>query len=184
MENANLDSVYFIQIPHGDTEKSVSVRARIISEICPAEDFLKTCNVPDKDQFYYIIKVILSRYYGKQVNDEAAIKEVIKNAFAFKASAELKSTKYKLYFNEMDSVKLRDIYTTRVKKRFRIIKKYAKKGPPFPEPLYIQEKLFEDILGYEIDPYNIVMVDGARRILAGCLCKLREIDIVLFARKS
>lgn len=174
----------FYQVPHGDTEKSISVRARILSEICSAEDFLMTSRIPDREQFYYIMKVMLSRYYNINNFNPGLIDELIKNAYAFEACAELKSTRYGLYFDEMDSIKLEDIYTTRVRKRLRSIKKYAKMGPPFPEPLYLQEKLLEDILGYEVDPHNMVMVDGARRILAGCLCRLREMKIILIAGKG
>jgi len=184
MKEQDIEDNYFYQVPHGNTEKNVSVRARIVSEICPVEDYLKTSKIPGKTQFYYIMRVLLSRYYNVKVDDERIIREAIKNAYTFEAIAELKSTRYDLYFDEIDFKRIKDIYSTRVKKRLISIKKYAKIGPPFPEPLYIQEKLLESILGYEVDPHNMVMVDGARRILAGCLCRLREMKIILIARKG
>jgi len=184
MGKTYFDNNYFYQVPHGNTEKSVSVRARIVSEIGPAEDFLEINKTPDKDEFYYILKVILSNYYRIKVYDETIIKNLLKDAYAYEALAELKSSKFGLFFDEIDFKKIKDIYNTGVKKRLKLIKKYSRRGPPFPEPLYIQEKLLESIVDSEFDHQNMVMVDGARRLVAGCLCKLREMKIILIARKG
>jgi len=184
VENTYFYNNYFFQVPHGNTEKSVSVRARIISEIYPSKDFFEINKIPDIEQFYYIMKVILSNYYNTKIDDETVIKNIFKDTYAYEALAELKSTKYGLFFNEIDFKRIKDIYYTGVKKRLRLIKKYYRKGPPFPEPINIQEKLLENIVGCKFDDQNIVLVDGARRLVAGCLWKLREMKIILIARKG
>jgi hypothetical protein len=181
--NCNLlGSFYFVQVPHGNTEKAIQVRARVDQEIGSAKDFLQTNKIPGREIFYALIKIILSRYY--HLNQTKPIEALFEEAWAYGATAELIYRKNGIHFDKINFKKLGEIYPTTIWRRSRFIKKYARWGPPFPEPIYIQEKILEDLIGSRVDERNMVMVDGARRIVAGCLCHLKEMRIILITKKK
>jgi len=91
------------------------------------------------------MKVILSNYYNTKIDDETVIKNIFKDTYAYEALAELKSTKYGVFFNEIDFKKIKDIYYTGVKKRLRLIKNIIEKGHHFQNH-YISKKNYLKVL--------------------------------------
>ncbi len=179
----NIDnSIIFKQLPIGNTEKIVKVEAKVDKIIGSAYDFLKHNLIPDEQLFYNLLKIILLKYY--KVHYEDSTESLLEGAWAYEATAELKNRKDNKYFDEINPKRVRDIYPITIRKRLKLIRKYARMGPPFPKPIYIQEKILERIIGYQVDENSIIMVDGARRIIAVCLCKLREMKIVIITQKK
>jgi len=172
----------FHQLPLGKTEKTVSIEVTVNERIGPAYDFLEVNQIPGKTVFYELVKTVLSRYYAVEYHDSVA--KLFKESYAYAATAELYDSASHRHFDELPHHGLRDIYQTKILKRRRAIKKYAKTGPPFPCPLYIQEKILENIIDKSSGDADIIMVDGARRIIAGCLCRLRTMDVVLITKKK
>ncbi len=171
-------------MPLGKTEKIVQVNVTVSKSIGSAYDYLATNAIPGKIFFYELVKIILSKYYAIEYNN--SVKEFFKKCYAYEANAELYDSASNKHFDELPSfkVKVRKIYPTKIRERLRMIEQYAKMGPPFPSPIYIQEKILESVIGKSSRYEDIIMVDGARRIIAGCVCKLREMKVVLITKEK
>ena len=182
MSKTGIPKTVFHQLPLGKTEKAVDIDVTVSKCLGPAKAFLKKNTIPGKPLFYKLVRIVLSRYFS--VDYSKSVKKLFKKAWAYEATAELCESVSHKHFDELPHLGLRDIYPTKILKRRRTIRKYAKMGPPFPNPIYIQERVLNKVTGKKYNKEDIILVDGARRIIAGCLCGLRTMDVVLITKKK
>ena len=118
------------------------------------------CPIEWNNNFWGDTKIILLNCRISIINNEAAI-------------------------NLIKSIETHDFSGTFSKKRIRDINKYIKKinkGMDLGNPLYISGAVLNKI-GSAINPYEIFMIDGARRLIANALCKHKFVKIWLIVIK-
>jgi len=170
-----IDVSKYFQSQIGNTEKLVSVvPIEHIKTIIDSKTLVKNYNFSRFGSSYFATKRLISKIFTQKL--ECPIKW--KNSFWRDTKVVL--LKCKINFIDNDN-SIGMIKNNRIKN----IKKYVKKinqGVDLGNPLYISGDVL-NMIGGSINPYEIYMIDGARRIIAHALCKQKFIKIWLIVIK-
>ena len=177
----------YFQSQIGNTEKIVSVIPKEqIETILDTKNFIKKYKVSRFGNSYFSIKRLIHKIFIKKLHcpiewnnnflDETKI--ILLNC-------SINIIKNEASINLIKSIETHDSRGLFNNKRIKDINKYKKKidqGINLGNPLYISGAVLNKI-GGSIDPYEIFMIDGARRLIANVLCKQELAKIWLIVLK-